>query len=95
MKKTILTLAVATLALSVTQVVAQDKAAAAQSTTERSPENIQKEADALKKRIAMYTEKVEANKENPKVDYEAEKARIAELKVKWQSLTGKKWSTAK
>lgn len=91
MKKTILTVAIAALSFTVTQAIAQDKAATTQVKTERSTENIQKEADALKKRIATYTEKVEANKENPKVDYEAEKARIEELKVKWEGLSNKKW----
>ena len=96
MKKTFLTLAVVAFSLTALEAFAQDKAAATQQAkTERSAENIQKEADALKNRIAVYTEKVEANKENPKVDYEAEKARIEELKVKWETLTNKKWKDEK
>lgn len=92
MKKTFLTLAVTAITLSVSDAVAQDKTVATQqANTERSAENVQKEADALKNRIEQYTIKIEANKDNPKVDYEAEKARIQELKVKWEGLSNKKW----
>jgi uncharacterized membrane protein YukC len=72
-------------------VVAQDKAQQTRATEERSAENIQKEADAIKARIEQYTIKVEANKDNPKMDYEAEKARLAEMKLKWESVSGQKW----
>ncbi|MCB9192743.1 MAG: hypothetical protein H6603_07965 [Flavobacteriales bacterium] len=88
MKKTLLTLAIAAFTLSVTDVVAQDKVEA---TTERFAENIQKEADAYKKRITDYVAKLEANKENPDVDYEAGMAQVAEMKAKWEELTGKTW----
>lgn len=91
MKKTIFTLAAAVLTLSALNVVAQDKAQQTRATEERSAENIQKEADAIKARIEQYTIKVEANKDNPKMDYEAEKARLAEMKLKWESVSGKKW----
>ena len=89
MKKTILTLAVAAFTLSTVKVVAQDKASTAN--TERSAENIQKEADAIKHRVEQYTIKVEANKDNANMDYEAEKARIAEMKARWETVTGKTW----
>jgi uncharacterized membrane protein YukC len=88
MKKTLLTLAVAAFTVGVSDVVAQDKVEA---TTERSAENIQKEADAYKKRITDYVAKLEANKENPDVDYEAGMAQVAEMKAKWEELTGKTW----
>ncbi|MFM1874965.1 MAG: hypothetical protein RL266_702 [Bacteroidota bacterium] len=91
MKKTIFTLAAAFLSLSALNVVAQDKAQQTRATEERSAENIQKEADAIKARIEQYTIKVEANKDNPKMDYEAEKARLAEMKLKWESVSGQKW----
>ena len=94
MKKITLTLAVAAFMLSAVEVVAQDKVAATQ-TEERSAENIQKEADALKARIENYTIKVEANQNNDKVDYEAEQVRIAEMKAKWEALTGKEWDQMK
>ena len=90
MKKIFLTLAIAGFTLTTVDVVAQDKAAAVEK-TERSAENIKKEADALKKRILTLTEKVEANKDNPKVDYKAEKAGIAEMIAKWEKLSGKSW----
>ena len=89
MKKTLLTLAVAAFTLSVSSTAfAQDKPAAA---TERSAENIKKEADAYKKRITDYVAKLEANKDNPNVDYEVGIAQVAEMKAKWEELTGKKW----
>ncbi len=87
MKKTLLILSFAMLAVGVSDALAQDKVEAV--TTERSAENIQKEADALKHRIEQYTAKIEANKD--KVDYETELNRIAEMKIKWESLTDKKW----
>lgn len=89
MKKTLLTLAVAAFTLTVTDVVAQDKAAT--SKTERSVENVKKEADAIAARINGFVEKLETNKENPKVDYEAGLAQVAEMKARWEELTGKKW----
>ncbi len=91
MKKTTFILA-ALFAFGTLNVVAQDKAqTTTQSTEKRSAENIQKEADAIKARIEKYTIKVEANKDNPKMDYEAEKARLAEMKLKWESVSGEKW----
>ena len=90
MKKITLTLAVAALGLFATEAIAQDKTAAVQ-TEERSAENIQKEADVLKKRITDYTAKVEANRSNETVDYEAEQVRISEMKAQWEELTGKSW----
>lgn len=93
MKKTLLTLAVASVSLFATDVVAQDKAAATK--IEQSAENKQKEADALKERIEEYSTKIEANKNNPKLDYEAEIAKLAEWKKKWEDLTGKKWADKK
>lgn len=91
MKKTTFILA-ALFAFSTLNVVAQDKAQTiTQSTEKRAAENIQKEADAIKARIEKYTIKVEANKDNPKMDYEAEKARLAEMKLKWESVSGEKW----
>lgn len=92
MKKTLLTLAVATLTLSAADVVAQDKTAA---TTERTAENIKKEADAYEKRINDYVAKLEANKDNEAVDYEAGMLQVAEMKAKWEELTGKKWKADK
>lgn len=92
MKKTLLTLAIAAFTLSAADVVAQDKPAA---TTERSAENIKKEADAYAKRINDYLEKLEANKDKPGVDYEAGMAQVAEMKEKWEGLTGKKWKAKK
>jgi hypothetical protein len=89
MKKITLILAVAALALSTQQATAQDHAVQAE--TARSAENIQKEANDLKVRIEQYVIKVEANRDNDKVDYEAEQVRIAEMKAKWESLTGKTW----
>lgn len=93
MKKTLLTLAIAAFTLTVSEAVAQDKTEATK--TERSKENIQKEADAIKYRIEVLTEKVEANKDNPNSDYQASVATIDEMKRKWESLTGKKWKEAK
>ncbi len=90
MKKITLTLAVAALGLFATEAIAQDKTPAVQ-TEERSAENIQKEADVLKKRITDYTAKVEANRSNETVDYEAEQVRISEMKAQWEELTGKSW----
>ena len=90
MKKITLTLAVAALGLFATEAIAQDKTAAVQ-TEERSAENIQKEADVLKKRITDYAAKVEANRSNETVDYEAEQVRISEMKAQWEELTGKSW----
>ena len=89
MKKITLIFAVAAFTLSTVEVVAQDKAAAVE--TERSAENIQKEADAIKHRVEQYIIKVEANKESSSIDYDAELVRIAEMKAKWEGLTGKKW----
>lgn len=93
MKKITLTLAVAAFMLSAIEVVAQDKVVAP--TEERSVENIKTEADALKTRIENYTIKVEANRSNDKIDYEAELIRIAEMKAKWEKLTGKDWEQVK
>lgn len=95
MKKIFLTLAITAFTLSTVEVMAQDKAATTAKTEERSKENIQKEADALKKRIYQLTEKVEANKDNEKVDYKAEQANLAELVKKWEKLTGKSWKREK
>ncbi len=91
MKKTLLTFAIAGSTLVVTDVVAQDGAS---TTTERTAENIQKEADNYKKRINEYVAKLEANKDNPNVDYEAGIVQVAEMKAKWEELTGKKWKEA-
>jgi hypothetical protein len=95
MKKIFLILAIAAFTLSTTDLMAQDKAATATKTEVRSKENIQKEADALKTRIKMTIEKVEANKDNEKVDYKAEQERISGLKAKWEKLTGKSWEREK
>tara|TARA_R110002072_G_scaffold270200_1_gene430024 strand:+ start:29 stop:328 length:300 start_codon:yes stop_codon:yes gene_type:complete len=94
MKKIFLTFAITAFTLTTVKVMAQDKAATT-TKTERPAENIQKEADALKKRILQMTEKVEANKDNEKVDYEAEQANIAKLVNKWEKLTGKSWKREK
>jgi len=94
MKKIFLSLAVVAFTLTTVDVMAQDKAETV-AKTERSAENIQKEADALKKRIELTIEKVEANKDNEKVDYEAEQKRIAEMKTKWEELSGKSWDRMK
>ncbi|MGB0916278.1 MAG: hypothetical protein ACPGU4_01705 [Flavobacteriales bacterium] len=94
MKKITLTLAVAAFMLAGVDAVAQDKAGAVK-TEERSKENIQKEADALKKRIEDYTAKVEANKDNGNLDYEAETKKIGEMKAKWEGLSGKSWDRMK
>ncbi|MCF8277213.1 MAG: 2-hydroxyacyl-CoA dehydratase family protein [Flavobacteriales bacterium] len=93
MKKITFILAVSAITLTATQTFAQDNAGA--TATERSPENIKKEADALKARIDQYVIKIEANKDNEKVDYEAEQVRIAEMKAKWEELTGKSWEREK
>lgn len=95
MKKIILTMAVAAFTLTAVDAVAQDKAVTTETNAERSAENIKKEADALKNRITQYTEKVEANKDNGKIDYEAELVRIAEMKAKWESLSGETWKEEK
>ncbi|MFT6210557.1 MAG: hypothetical protein ACJAYA_000753 [Bacteroidia bacterium] len=95
MKKIFLPLAIAAFTLSTTDVMAQDKAETVTKTEERSKENIQKEADALKTRIKMTIEKVEANKDNEKVDYKAELERIDSLTAKWEKLTGKSWEREK
>lgn len=87
-------MALAAFTLTTVEVMAQDKATTA-TKTERSAENIQKEADALKKRIEQTIEKAEANKDNPKVDYEAEQKRISDLKAKWEELSGKSWDRMK
>ena len=89
MKKITLTLAVAAFMLSAVEVVAQNNTSV--QTEERSAENIQKEADALKKRIQEFTIKVEANRSNENVDFDAELVRIGEMKAKWEELTGKSW----
>ena len=94
MKKITLTLAVAAFMLTAVDAVAQDKTEAAK-TELRSKENIQKEADALKERIEQYTVKVEANKDNGNMDYDAETKKIGELKAKWETLTGKDWDRMK
>mgnify|MGYP007025643689 CR=1 FL=1 len=86
---------VAAVTLTAVDAVAQNKAAATETKTEQSAENIKKEADALKNRITQYTEKVEANRENGKVDYEAEQVRIAEMKAKWETLSGETWKEEK
>lgn len=91
MKKIFLSLAIAALTLSVTTVMAQDKTP----TEQRSKQNITKEADALKKRIYEMTKKVEANKDNEKVDYKAQKANITKLVKRWEELTGKSWEEEK
>ena len=93
MKKIFLTLAAFT--LTTVEVMAQDKAATEIKTEERSKENIQKETFALKTRIKATIEKVEANKDNEKVDYKAEQERISGLKAKWEKLTGKSWDREK
>jgi len=93
MKKTLLILSFSMFASGAIEVMAQDKAETI--TTERSEENLKKEADALEQRIEQYTIKVEANKDNSNVDYEAEQVRIAEWKAKWESLTGKTWAEHK
>lgn len=99
MKRITLILGLALLTGATTTVVAQDKKDA-QTKTEsvRAPENVKKEADALKARIDQYVEKIEANKDNPSIDYEAEMGRIAEMrthyeavKSEWEELSGKKW----
>ncbi len=86
---------VAAVTLTAVDAVAQNKAAATETKTEQSAENIKKEADALKNRITQYTEKVEANRENGKVDYEGEQVRIAEMKAKWETLSGETWKEEK
>jgi len=95
MKKIFLTIAIAAFTLTTVEVMAQDKTETVTKTEERSKENIQKEADALKKRIYAVTEKVEANKDNEKVDYKAEKANIAKLISNWEKLTNKTWDREK
>ena len=89
MKKITLILAVAAVAFTTQQAVAQDKTV--QTESARSVEIIQNEANDQKARIEQYVIKVEANRDNEKVDYEAEQGRIAEMKAKWESLTGKTW----
>lgn len=95
MKKTFITAVALVLSFASLQVFAQDNAATTTSTVERSAENIKKEADALKNRIEQYTIKIEANKDNDKVDYEAELVRLAEWKAKWEELTGETWKEEK
>lgn len=92
MKKVFYSIAIVCIAVISTDAMAQDKKAdATVAKTEQSAENKAKEADALKARIVSYTEKVEANKNNESVDYEAEMVRIAEMKQKWETLTGQTW----
>ena len=47
------------------------------------------------KRTIKYTIKIEANKDNANVDYEAELVRIAEWKAKWEEMTGETWKEEK
>ncbi|MDP6908562.1 MAG: hypothetical protein QF371_03600 [Flavobacteriales bacterium] len=91
MKKLTMTLAAAVLILSAKSVMAQDKTEATTPATVQTAENKQKEADALQTRIEQYTIKVEANKGNASLDYEAEMTRISEMKKKWEGMTGKTW----
>lgn len=92
-KQLILTLALVVSAAMTHETMAQQKKADDSTTKveQRSAENIQKEADALKTRIDQVTQKVEANKDSPNVDYDAEQTRLAELRKKWETLTGKTW----
>ena len=92
MKKILFTVAIVGFTLVATDAAAQDGGAS--TTTERTAENIQKEADNYKKRINDYVAKLEANKDNPNVDYEAGMVQVAEMKAKWEELTGKKWKEA-
>ncbi|MBI1287119.1 MAG: hypothetical protein GC178_06015 [Flavobacteriales bacterium] len=103
MKQITLVLALAMAVFASTEAVGQNKAAS-QTKVEstRTPENVKKEADALKARIDQYVEKIEANKNNPKVDYSAEQERIKEMKAhyeavksEWEKLTGQKWKEEK
>lgn len=90
MKKLTMTIAAAAFILSAGSTMAQDKAEA--TTTVQTVENKQKEADAIQHRIEQYTIKVEANKDNDSVDYDAEQKRIADMKTKWETLSGKTWT---
>ncbi len=90
MKKLTITASIA-LILSASSVMAQDKAETTPAKTVQTAENKQKEADAMQTRIEQYTIKVEANKDNANIDYEAEMNRIAEMKKKWEELSGKTW----
>lgn len=82
-----------------TTVVAQDKTVVqTKAEAVRTPENVKKEADALKVRIDQYVEKIEANKENSNIDYDVEMGRVAEMRTRyeavkseWEKLSGKKW----
>ena len=91
MKKLTITLATVALVLSAGNLMAQDKTETTTTTTVQTAENKQKEADALLTRIEQYTIKVEANKGNANMDYEAEMTRIGEMKTKWEELSGKTW----
>jgi flagellar basal body rod protein FlgB len=92
MKKVFYSIAIICVAAVSTDAMAQDKKAdASVAKTEQTAENKAKEADALKARIVAYTEKVEANKGNESVDYDAEMVRIAQMKRKWETLTGETW----
>lgn len=96
MKKTLLILGAVAFTFGTMDALAQDKTETTATTAkERPADNIQKEADALKKRIEQYTIKIEANKDNSNVDFKAEQARIAEWQEKWESLTGKTWAEQK
>lgn len=77
------------------QASAQQKVAVGKAKTELSEEETKKEADALKVRIDQYIIKIEANKDNEKVDYEAEQVRIAKMKEEWETLSGKTWKEEK
>ncbi len=92
MKKLTITLATAALILTAAgSTMAQDKTETTPAKTVQTAENKQKEADAMQTRIEQYTIKVEANKDNANIDYEAEMNRIAEMKKKWEELSGKTW----
>ncbi len=94
MNKTLLTVFALVFSLTAVEGFAQDNATTT-TKTERTAENIKKEADAIKNRIEQYTIKIEANKDNEKVDYEAELVRLAEMKAKWEELTGETWKEEK
>ncbi len=92
MKKLTITFATAALILTAAgSTMAQDKTEITPAKTVQTAENKQKEADAMQTRIEQYTIKVEANKDNANIDYEAEMNRIAEMKKKWEELSGKTW----
>ncbi|MFC2176033.1 hypothetical protein ACFLR1_03585 [Bacteroidota bacterium] len=88
MKKVAMIL-VAMVTLGLTNAMAQDKTEGADSTALSTQERAGLEAEFIKLGIERFSQKLEANEStvNP---VEAQK-RLAEMKAKWEALTGEVW----